>query len=44
MGTRGVSAANMAIALHTASQDSTPLIALIGQVETPQHSGSSFVQ
>jgi len=34
MGTRGVGSTNMAIALHTAYQDSTPLIALIGQVET----------
>ncbi|MCC6315757.1 MAG: hypothetical protein IT337_17300 [Thermomicrobiales bacterium] len=35
MGTRGVGAANLAIGLHTARQDSTPLIALVGQVETP---------
>jgi acetolactate synthase-1/2/3 large subunit len=32
LATRAVGAANLAIALHTARQDSTPLIALIGQV------------
>ena len=35
MGTRGVGAANLAIGLHTAQQDSTPLLAFIGHVETP---------
>lgn len=35
MGTRGVGTANLAIGIHTAYQDSTPLIALVGQVETP---------
>lgn len=35
MGTRGVGAANLAIGIHTAYQDSTPLLALVGQVETP---------
>jgi acetolactate synthase-1/2/3 large subunit len=35
MGTRAVGAANLAIGLHTAYQDSTPLIAFVGQVETP---------
>ena len=34
MGTRGVGSANLAIGIHTAFQDSTPLIALVGQVET----------
>jgi len=34
MGTRGVGSANLAIGVHTAFQDSTPLIALVGQVET----------
>jgi acetolactate synthase I/II/III large subunit len=34
MATRGVGSTNMAIALHTAQQDSTPLVALIGQVPT----------
>ena len=42
MGTRGVGSANMAIALHTAHQDSTPLIALIGQVETPHRGKEAF--
>src|SRR4051812_17230798 len=42
MGTRGVGSANMAIALHTAYQDSTPLIALIGQVETPYRGREAF--
>ncbi len=42
MGTRGVGSANMAIALHTAYQDSTPLIALIGQVETPHRHKEAF--
>lgn len=32
MATRGVGVTNMSIALHTARQDSTPLVALIGQV------------
>src|SRR5688500_3984021 len=35
MGTRMVGAANMAIGIHTARQDSAPLIALAGQV-TPE--------
>lgn len=34
MGTRGVGSANLAIGIHTAYQDSTPLLALVGQVET----------
>lgn len=34
-GTRGPGAANLAIGIHTAYQDSTPLVALIGQVERP---------
>jgi len=32
--TRGVGSRNLAIALHTAFQDSTPLVALVGQVPT----------
>lgn len=32
--TRGVGSGNLAIALHTAFQDSTPLVALVGQVPT----------
>ncbi|CAN5778556.1 thiamine pyrophosphate-binding protein [soil metagenome] len=35
MGTRGVGSANLAIGIHTAQQDSTPMIAMVGQVETP---------
>lgn len=34
MGTRAVGAANLAIGLHTAQQDSTPLLAFVGQAET----------
>jgi acetolactate synthase-1/2/3 large subunit len=34
MGTRAVGAANLAIGLHTAHQDSTPLLAFVGQAET----------
>src|ERR1700722_4097740 len=33
-GTRGVGAANLAIGVHTAMQDATPMIVLLGQVET----------
>lgn len=33
-GTRGVGAANLAIGVHTAFQDSTPMVAMIGQVDT----------
>jgi acetolactate synthase-1/2/3 large subunit len=33
-GTRGVGASNLAIGVHTACQDSTPMIVLIGQVAT----------
>lgn len=42
MSTRGVGSANMAIALHTAFQDSSPLIAIIGQVETPYRHREAF--
>src|SRR5215210_687050 len=35
MGTRGVGASNLAIGVHTAMQDSTPMLVLLGQVETP---------
>ena len=34
MATRGVGASNLAIGVHTARQDSTPILALLGQVET----------
>jgi acetolactate synthase I/II/III large subunit len=35
MATRGVGASNLAIGVHTAHQDSTPMLVLLGQVETP---------
>src|ERR671916_743863 len=35
MGTGGVGASNLAIGVHTAHQDSTPMVVLLGQVETP---------
>src|SRR5215217_8780434 len=34
MATRAVGAANLAIGVHTARQDSTPMIVLLGHVET----------
>jgi acetolactate synthase I/II/III large subunit len=34
MATRGVGASNLAIGVHTALQDSTPMFVLLGQVET----------
>lgn len=34
LGTRGVGAANLSIGVHTAYQDSTPMLVLLGQVET----------
>jgi acetolactate synthase I/II/III large subunit len=34
MATRGVGASNLAIGVHTAMQDSTPVLVLLGQVET----------
>lgn len=34
MATRGVGAANLAIGVHTAHQDSTPMIVLLGQVHS----------
>ncbi|HET9521863.1 MAG TPA: thiamine pyrophosphate-dependent enzyme [Candidatus Limnocylindrales bacterium] len=33
IGTRGVGAANLAIGIHTARQDSSPMFAVVGQVE-----------
>ena len=42
MATRGVGSTNMAIAFHTAYQDSSPLIAIIGQVETPYRHREAF--
>lgn len=43
MATRAVGAANLAIGVHTAKQDSTPLIVLLGQVET-DHLGKEAFQ
>jgi acetolactate synthase I/II/III large subunit len=34
MATRGVGASNLAIGVHTAMQDSSPMLVLLGQVET----------
>jgi acetolactate synthase-1/2/3 large subunit len=34
MGTRGVGTANLTVGIHTAFQDSTPMLAMVGQVET----------
>ena len=42
MGTRAVGAGNMAIGIHTARQNSTPLIALVGQVERQFRGRESF--
>lgn len=42
MATRGVGSANLTIGLHTARQDSTPLIALVGQVETAYRGREAF--
>jgi acetolactate synthase-1/2/3 large subunit len=42
MATRGVGAANLAIGLHTARQDSTPVVALLGQVERPYQGREAF--
>jgi len=42
MATRGPGASNLAIGLHTAMQDSTPLVALIGQVERPFKDKEAF--
>ena len=42
MATRGPGAANLSIGLHTAMHDSTPLVALIGQVERPFKGREAF--
>lgn len=42
MSTRGVGAANLSIGLHTARQDSTPMLAMIGQVETEYLGNEAF--
>lgn len=42
MATRGVGSANLSIGIHTASQDSTPMVILIGQVERPFRTREAF--
>lgn len=42
MATRGPGATNLSIGIHTARQDSTPLVALIGQVERPFRDREAF--
>ncbi len=42
MGTRMVGGGNLAIGIHTAMQDSTPLIALLGQVSTEARYREAF--
>jgi acetolactate synthase-1/2/3 large subunit len=42
LGTRGVGSANLAIGIHTARQDSTPMFALIGQVERAHRGHEAF--
>lgn len=43
MATRAVGAANLAIGVHTAYQDSTPMVVLLGQVDT-EHLGKEAFQ
>jgi|SRR5699024_2306749 len=42
MATRGPGATNLSIGIHTAKQDSTPLVALIGQVERTAKNKEAF--
>jgi acetolactate synthase-1/2/3 large subunit len=42
LGTRAVGASNLAIGIHTARQNSTPMFALIGQVERPHIGHEAF--
>ena len=42
LGTRAVGAANLAIGIHTARQDSTPLFAIVGQVERQVRGREAF--
>lgn len=42
LGTRAVGAANLAIGLHTARQNSTPVVALVGQVERSLRGREAF--
>ena len=42
LGTRAVGAANLAIGIHTARQDSTPLFAIVGQVDRELRGREAF--
>jgi acetolactate synthase-1/2/3 large subunit len=42
MGTRMVGAGNLAIGIHTAQQDSSPMLALLGQVSTADRHREAF--
>ena len=42
IGTRAVGSANLAIGIHTARQDSTPMFALVGQVERAHRGHEAF--
>lgn len=42
MATRGVGSANLSIGIHTAYQDSTPMVVLLGQVERPFRTREAF--
>jgi acetolactate synthase I/II/III large subunit len=42
IGTRAVGAANLAIGVHTALQDSTPMFAIVGQVDTRRQGREAF--
>jgi acetolactate synthase-1/2/3 large subunit len=42
MATRGVGASNLAIGVHTAHQDSTPMLVLLGQVESSSLGREAF--
>ena len=42
LGTRAVGAANLAIGIHTALQDSTPMFAIVGQVERSYRGREAF--
>jgi acetolactate synthase-1/2/3 large subunit len=42
MATRGPGAANLSIGVHTAHQDSTPMLVLLGDVETPMRYRGAF--
>ncbi len=42
LGTRAVGAANLAIGIHTAAADSTPMFVLVGDVETGRRATEAF--